>query len=119
MDCNCYTKCGELPNWLGTPHHKPLFQHPKIFLAFMIPYLPRMYNPSCHNINPLCIEIVVSIVGATCERWGGVGWNDWAKHHGFYQCQIENPCEVIKVHELPQNPPMGSLRKRGMIIVSM
>jgi hypothetical protein len=55
----------------------------------MIPYLLRMYNPSCHNINPLCIEMVISIVGATCERWGGVGWNDWAKHRGFTNAKLK------------------------------
>jgi hypothetical protein len=35
---------------------------------------------------------------------------------------IENPCDVIKIHELPQNPPACSfklLKKRVMVIMSM
>jgi hypothetical protein len=72
------------------PHITNLFSNiQKSILAFMIPYLPRMYNPSCHNINPLYIEIVVSIVGATCKRWGGVGWSDWPKHHGFTNAKLK------------------------------
>jgi hypothetical protein len=62
-----------------------------------------------------------SCLNCRCYMWK-MGWSglEWlGKTSWFYQCQIENPCEVIKVHELPQNPPMGSLRKRGMVVVSM
>ncbi len=62
-----------------------------------------------------------SYLNCRCYVWK-MGWSglEWlGKTSWFYQCQIENPCEVIKVHELPQNPPMGSLRKRGMVVMSM
>ncbi len=28
----------------------------------------------------------------------------------FYQDEIENPCEEIEIHNLPQNPPLSSFR---------
>jgi hypothetical protein len=37
----------------------------------------------------------------------------------FYQCQIEKTCEAIKVHDLPQNLPMGSFEKKNINVASM
>jgi hypothetical protein len=43
----------------------------------------------------------------------GVEWVGVIKQNiFFYQCQIENTCEAIQVHDLPQNLPMGSFEKK-------
>jgi hypothetical protein len=54
--------------------------------------------------------MVVLAKSATCEGWDGVGGCDWAKFLSC-QCQIKNPCEAIKLNDLPQNLPMKSFKK--------
>ncbi len=40
-------------------------------------------------------------------EWVGV----IGQKHLFRQCQIKNPCEAIKLNDLPQNLPMKSFKK--------
>jgi hypothetical protein len=60
------------------------------------------------NITPICKYIANPTRGATCKRWGGMGGCKWAKCLCFVTTKLKNPGEAVKIHNLPQNLPIGS-----------
>jgi len=102
--------CGEVLNCLGAfISQMNSFQHQNIFHVVLDSLVAKGVQPLQHHPSPLCINIIVPIINAICEKWGGLnGWVQVDKTYLFNQSQIKYPCETIEVHNLFQNPPTNS-----------